>query len=441
MTAQYNELIAQASQHLAALLLQNLSPDDRAPVLEVDREAATVLRQIGHHTVELVYAELSRRVTEEAEAQGLTVQRRPLVTFAVLFGCVQVESPYLWSRGAAARPVKEQLGITHGGRTPAVERALTDFGSEESFAQAATRFAEHYGWEIGRSSVRRVVEAVAEEAEAYVEQRLEESRAAYDSPLAVRPGVTQLLAELDGCEIRTGQLVNETAVSRRTEKLRRRRQVEWREVRVGLTGRIGSTQRTYVARMGSYAEVCGDLFSAAVGEGLSSRTKVIAVADGGQGLREEMATQFPQMQFILDQPHLVSHLYETAEAAGHSGAEREQWVSAKLSLLSAGRVREVVDELQAENAAGTIARMTRLRGYLERFSDAVSYDEYKARGYPLGSGEVESAHRSIPQKRLKIPGASWHPTTINPMLALRVIRANQWWAEFWQDRGKARLAA
>jgi hypothetical protein len=166
MTAQYNELIAQASQQLAMLLLQNLSPDDRAQVLQVDRAAATVLRQIGQQSVELVYAELSRRVTEEAEAQGLTVQRRPLVSFQVLFGCIQVESPYLWSRGAAARPVKEQLGITHGGRTPAVERALVDFGSEESFAQAATRFAQHYGWEIGRSSVRRVVESVAEEAAA-----------------------------------------------------------------------------------------------------------------------------------------------------------------------------------------------------------------------------------------------------------------------------------
>ena len=215
------------------MLLQNLSPDDRAQVLQVDQEAATVLRQIGQQTVELVYAELSRRVTQTAAAQGLTVQRCPRITVQVLFGPVQVESPYLWSQAASARPVKDQLGLKHGGRTPAVERALTDFGSEESFAQAATRFAEHYGWEIGRSSVLRVVEAVAHEAACYVEHRLEESRAAYDKSLAVRPGVAELLAEVDGCEIRTGQLVNETAVSSATEKPRRKRQIEWREVRVG----------------------------------------------------------------------------------------------------------------------------------------------------------------------------------------------------------------
>jgi hypothetical protein len=45
------------------------------------------------------------------------------------------------------------------------------------------------------------------------------------------------------------------------------------------------------------------------------------------------------------------------------------------------------------------------------------YDYFRAMGLPIGSGEVESAHRYIPQKRLKIPGATWHPDTINPMLA------------------------
>ena len=52
---------------------------------------------------------------------------------------------------------------------------------------------------------------------------------------------------------------------------------------------------------------------------------------------------------------------------------------------------------------------------------------------PTGSGEVESAHRYIPQKRMKIPGACWSPATINPMLALRVMRENDWWEPFWES--------
>jgi len=59
-------------------------------------------------------------------------------------------------------------------------------------------------------------------------------------------------------------------------------------------------------------------------------------------------------------------------------------------------------------------------------------------GLPTGSGEVESAHRYIPQKRLKIPDATWHPDNINPMLALRIIRANDWWDDFWMQRAACR---
>lgn len=69
-----------------------------------------------------------------------------------------------------------------------------------------------------------------------------------------------------------------------------------------------------------------------------------------------------------------------------------------------------------------------------RFSDAVHYEKFLAQGLPIGSGEVESAHRYIPQKRLKLSGATWHPDTLNPMLALRIIRANGWWNDFWMEQ-------
>ncbi len=66
-----------------------------------------------------------------------------------------------------------------------------------------------------------------------------------------------------------------------------------------------------------------------------------------------------------------------------------------------------------------------------RFQDCVYYRRFQSLGLPIASGEIESAYKYIPQKRLKIPGATWHPDTINPMLALRIIRANDWWSEFW----------
>jgi hypothetical protein len=81
------------------------------------------------------------------------------------------------------------------------------------------------------------------------------------------------------------------------------RQSDWREVRVGLARPLKEQeQRTYVARMSKYPEVVGHLVSAAVIQGMSVRTKVYAVADGGNGLREALEDQFPRLTFIKRSP-------------------------------------------------------------------------------------------------------------------------------------------
>ena len=53
-------------------------------------------------------------------------------------------------------------------------------------------------------------------------------------------------------------------------------------------------------------------------------------------------------------------------------------------------------------------------------------------GLPIGSGEIESAHRYVIQKRLKLSGAWWTPDHVEAMLALRLNRANSEWQAYWQ---------
>ncbi len=104
------------------------------------------------------------------------------------------------------------------------------------------------------------------------------------------------------------------------------------------------------------------------------------------------------------------HLYAGAEAIGLSKKERHNWMNNKLRLINRGKVQQVIKIL-------------------------------KAIGLPIESGEVESAHRYIPQKRLKIPRATGHLDTVNPVLALKVIRANNWRDDFWTEQSaKAKVA-
>ena len=403
---------------------------------QLDERVRDVVREVGRRAVQATFEELVLRLVATKREPGMTVQKSPTITLSTVFGHVAVPSPYLRDkrrRGACLRPVSRQWRLHHRGRTRAVERALTDFGAEESFGQASKRFEEHYGFAVERTTVLRVVEEHARRAERYVEQRLAEATLKFDEPLATRPGSDRMMVQLDGCEIRTGVLApaptKEPCAVRKVNK--RVRHEAWRDVRVGLARVPDEVTRTYVARMDTYPVVGKQLFAAACERGLSSRTSVTAVADGGIGLREELDTQFSDLRFVLDRPHAKHHLYETADAMGLAESAREKWVARQTQRLDKGDADKVLADLRAHKGRGK-SRVKRLLAHFTRFRDAFGYDAIHEQGLPMASGEVESAHRVIPQKRLKLPGAWWHPDMVNPMLALRVLRANDSWDDFWK---------
>ena len=79
-----------------------------------------------------------------------------MIVYNVILGSMELSSPYLWTNGESSKPMIHDLGIMHHGRTETVNRALTDFGIEDSFTQASKRFREHYGFRLSESTVDRV---------------------------------------------------------------------------------------------------------------------------------------------------------------------------------------------------------------------------------------------------------------------------------------------
>jgi hypothetical protein len=329
------------------------------------------------------------------------------------------------------------MGITHHGRSEAVKRALSDFGIEDSFALAAKRFKEHYRFDIGATTVARSTKETARQAVEYVEKKLSGGD-------REKAPIDKMLVELDGCEIRTAVLEpveNSTETTPMHGNPKKKKRINWRDVRLGFVRPLDCSPKIFVGKMDSYPEVVGQLYSAAELAGMTSTTEIIGVSDGGVGLPEELKRQFPTMQFILDKSHLRDHFYDTAEKMGISKADRVLWVASRVNAIADGNIEKVIEELKEEYDRNQNKRLKRLIGYINRFYDALDYGSFKSKGYPIGSGEIESAHKSIPQKRLKIPGASWHPDSIDPMLALRILRADDWWNDFWNQRTEKLLAA
>jgi hypothetical protein len=443
MDPRYRDAIDNASIHLSQALLEDI-PTLLAQGLRRDALVRDVLRAVALALLSALYQGLCAYLVQQATARGLTVQSRPLVRFKTLFGEVDIESPYLRHphSGESARPMKDVLGVEGDQYSEATQRALVDFGSEKSFARAAVSFREHYGWDVGRTTLRNRTLEAAQEAETYVDLRLQEATRGYGHAIA-RPGVDTMLVALDGCEIRTGVYMTaaEAEMSER-DPWKRVRVENWRDVRTGLARPLDSPERLVVCRLDAYDEVCEQRFGVACAQGLTPLSQVVVPGDGAKGLREAVLVTFPNAQYILDRPHLTSQLYDTASALELEGPARHAWVSGHLERFWAGEVDQVLATWQARQEQEPNERLRQLIDHVTRFDDCVDYGAYHERGWPLGSGEVESAHRSVPQERLKIAGACWNPDNVNPMLALRVVRANHWWDEFWQwrlDRKQAQV--
>jgi len=57
------------------------------------------------------------------------------------------------------------------------------------------------------------------------------------------------------------------------------------------------------------------------------------------------------------------------------------------------------------------------QGYFRGNRKRMRYDEFRAAGYPIGSGTVESGARNVVQPRMRRPGRGWKRENAQAMLA------------------------
>jgi len=214
---------------------------------------------------------------------------------------LKINSPYLWIAGLSSKPLIDAMKITHQGRSETVNRALSDFGIEESFAMASTRFKEHYHYDIGSSAAARSTKNTALQAMDYIENKLSDIDT---DQLQQTISIEEMLVEMDGCEIRTARLVPIEG-SRETTPVynnpKKEKIIKWRDVRLGFVRPLDLKSKTFVGKMDSYQDVVSQMHSAAVLTGMAPETKIIGVADGGIGLSEELKRQFPSMPLMATQ--------------------------------------------------------------------------------------------------------------------------------------------
>jgi hypothetical protein len=164
----------------------------------------------------------------------------------------------------------------------------------------------------------------------------------------------------------------------------------------------------------------------------------VALTDGAQALQQQLVAHFPGYILVLDIIHAVEYLWDTANALlGETHPQRVAWVRAYLEPLLAGQIDAVVTALEAEahDPAHTATQRQAVRrtiGYYQRNRPSMRYDEYLARGWPIGTGVIEGACRHLVKDRMEQSGMRWTKAGAQAVLDLRAVRLNDHWDRYWQ---------
>ncbi len=141
---------------------------------------------------------------------------------------------------------------------------------------------------------------------------------------------------------------------------------------------------------------------------------------------------------MLDFAHAAEYLADAAKATWADAATVTTWVTTQRHELLTGDPDQVLAVL--EQLPPSDGRDTAL-GYLTARRTQIAYRDFVARGWPIGSGCVESAHQHVVQDRLKGRGMRWDEAGATAMVAVRIVVANDRWNETWRQVGPAQRVA
>lgn len=332
-------------------------------------------------------------------------------------------------RGSLIRPFSESAEVDCRGCSMPLQQAIVDFGADDPFARAAAaKLKEHYGIELPASAIRAITEKHGEAILAT--QRRQQSE------LPEQPGVAVLIAEMDGSMVPVVETAEPAAGEAPIDR-RKTRKLKWNEARLGLVHQPGSVTPIFCATMETVDEAGEQLWRSAIRAGAGTQTKFHCLGDGASWITNQVDLRFgTQATYLVDFPHLCGYVSAAAEVI--AGESKAVWIEEKKEWLKDNRWADVLRSLQPhledEKVADNEAPVRACYRYISNRTKFLDYKSALAAGLPIGSGEVESAHRYVIQIRLKIAGAWWKVENAKKMLALRVMRANGDWEKYW---GKA----
>jgi len=190
--------------------------------------------------------------------------------------------------------------------------------------------------------------------------------------------------------------------------------------------------------------------------GMNNADQWIALTDAGAGLENFMRVNFPLAECILDFQHPVGYLTPLVHALRSSESAREELLTAwchKLkheggeavlamleSLPKAPKAPKVKERAIARKSCDSdtgqealAAALASALTYFRNHAGRMKYPEYLRKGWQIGTGAVESACKTVINRRLCMGGMRWGDFGGDQLSHLRALSRSDpdQWDGFW----------
>lgn len=369
------------------------------------------------------------------------VEYRPK-TVQSLVGTFPLDRAYYHCRscGKGTVPWDQTLDLSRQALTPGASEVVCIAGAVDSFGEAADVVLKKLaGLRVSESTVQRTSEAVGHD----IGQRL----AAGETFGAGTPWAWHKDAEGKTCAYVSLDLTGVgiqgpqgaaaegrmTAVGMVYNPVPRDK-AQWARPQ----GRTPEFQARYVAGLGGQASLGEPLRRQAAQVGMDQAERWIALSDAGAGVEDWLRVNFGRLDaVILDFYHVTEHLGDLARAVYPADeSKRAEWLEQWCHRLKHEGGEAVLTALRAlpPDRRETVQKVHgEVVGYFANHVHRMDYPTYRAKGWAIGSGPVESACKTVIGKRMKGGGMRWGEDGADEMSHLRALfcSGERQWEAYW----------
>jgi hypothetical protein len=337
------------------------------------------------------------------------------------YGEIEIATSHAWSQGLLAiqiSPYFQELYI-YGGQSDNYEKAcawMNKYLRTAVNSSQMERLTQGYGELLSSSNTDSGVDISV----------LEDQIASFSKELTTE-SVVYIMADGSMLPTREGETAN-----------------DWREAKLGRIfdgNAIVSldkhhnkiAQSAYVADLGDSTIFCEkmDIALATLQQNAIVPKAIVFINDGGPWLWNWIQSQYPEYPQILDYYHASQKLSIASKLAYAHPPQAREWLAIQQQRLLNDEIQAVLLAISsAKSITSSVTKQgefDKVYNYMFKHQDRMLYKTFREKGYLIGSGPIESAHRVVLQKRLKQSGQRWTKKGAQNVINLRVMFENHQW--------------